>query len=437
MPIMSIYRLNEIPPDKLNQIMNRSELEIDQVIDNARTVLENVKTRGDEALKEYSQRFDGVKLDSLKVSEEEYKEADRDLEKDVKNAIEHAAKNISSFHRAQLPAEKWFKEVEKGITVGQIHVPLHTIGLYVPGGKGFFPSTVLMGALPAKIAGVEKIIICTPPKQDGKVDAASLYAAKLVGVKEVYKVGGAQAIAAMAYGTETIPKVDKIVGPGGVWVASAKRLVQLHTNVAIEFTAGPSENLIVADETANPEYVAADALIESEHGSDSAGLVVTTSRELAEKVQLLVDKYAQELPNDPIPRRRFAKEALKKYGAIIVTKNIQEAIDFVNKYSPEHLQIMTKDPLKVLKRVRNAGSIYLGNYSPTSVGCYACGVNHIIPTGRGAAIYSTLSVTDFLKQHDVSQLSKEGLSAIRKTVSRLARYEGFPQHEKAVELRFK
>ncbi|MEM3072900.1 MAG: histidinol dehydrogenase [Candidatus Bathyarchaeia archaeon] len=432
---ISVYRFGEASRDDLNRVMRRAELEFKPVFEKAKTVLEEVKRSGDRALKEYSSRFDGVRLEDLKATHEEFEEAEKTLGVEVKKAVKHAAENIRRFHKAQLPPESWFIEVERGVTVGQRITPIDTVGLYVPGGRGSFPSTVLMATIPAKIAGVKRVIICTPPRRDGSVDPATLYAAKTSGVEEVYKVGGAHGIAAMAFGTETIPRVDKIVGPGGVWVASAKRLVQL-SGVGIEFTAGPSEIMILADDSAKPEYVAADVLIEAEHGSDSAGVVVTNSPKLAEKAQTLVEDYIRNLPDEPIPRRSFAKEALSKYGAIILTNSLDEAIDFVNEYSPEHLEIMTKDPMRTLKKVRNAGSIYLGDYSPSSVGCYASGVNHIIPTGGDSRVHSPLSVTDFLKRSDITYLSREGLSALKETVLRLSTYEGFPQHARAVELRF-
>ncbi|MEM3109122.1 MAG: histidinol dehydrogenase, partial [Candidatus Bathyarchaeia archaeon] len=274
-------------------------------------------------------------------------------------------------------------------------------------------------------------------KPDGEVDDATLVTADMLGVRNVYKVGGAQAIAAMAFGTQTIPRVDKIVGPGGIWIAAAKKLASIYSNVEIEFIAGPSENLILADESADPIYVAADLLIEPEHGSDSAGIVVTTSMRLAEEVQREVEKLIGELPDQPIPRRRFAVEALGKYGAIIVCKDMDEAISFVNEYSVEHLEIIAEDPFHILKRVRNAGSIYLGEYSPSSVGCYAAGVNHILPTGQGARVHSSLSVDHFMKKTDFTFLDRKGLRSLRETVTGLAEYEGFPQHGKAVELRFR
>jgi histidinol dehydrogenase len=435
MPIMPIYRWSEASKEDLNRVLKRSELEVERVLEAVKAVLEEVKRRGDEALKEYSQRFDCVRLENLKVSGREFEEAEKNLGENLKKAVKHAAENIRRFHQAQILPKSWFIEVERGVTVGQRITPLGYVGLYVPGGRGSFPSTVLMAAVPAQIAGVERVILCTPPRRNGSVDPATLYAAKIAGVEEVFKVGGAHGIAAMAFGTETIPRVDKIVGPGGVWVASAKRLIQLY-GVDVEFTAGPSEIVILADESAKPEYVAADVLIEAEHGSDSAGVIVTNSLDLAEKAQTLIEDFIRKLPDEPVPRRSFAREALSKYGAIVVTNSIDEAIDFVNAYSPEHLEVMTKNPMRTLEKVRNAGSIYLGEYSPSSVGCYASGVNHIIPTGGGSRVHSPLSVTDFLKRSDITYLSREGLSALKETVLRLSAYEGFSQHGRAVELRF-
>jgi len=438
MALMPIYHLKGVPKMDLDRLKGRSELEINRIADQVKVVVEDVRNRGDRAVVEYVKKFDRVDLkpQNLLVSLKEFDRASKTLAKPIKRCIEHAAENIQRFHQAQMPVSSWFTEVDKGILIGQITTPLSSVGLYVPGGRGSFPSTVLMSVIPAKIAGVEKLAICTPPRPDGRVDAAALYAADMLGVHEVFKVGGAQAIAAMAFGTETIPKVDKIVGPGGIWVSAAKRMILNYGNTGIDFIAGPSENLVLADDSANPRYVAADVLIEPEHGSDSAGVVVTTSRALAEKVQSEVEKFIGELPEKPINRRRFATDSIAKYGAIIVTENLDEAIDFVNSYSVEHLEIMTRAPLQTLMQIKNAGSIYLGDYSPCSVGCYACGANHILPTGTGARIFSGLSVRDFIKQIDYSYLSKQGLETINDTIRGLSEYEGFPQHGKAVRVRF-
>ncbi|MEM2961918.1 MAG: histidinol dehydrogenase [Candidatus Bathyarchaeia archaeon] len=437
LPVIPIYRLDEIPEAKLEQLKRRSLMEISEISDKVMEIIDQVRRRGDEALKEYTLRFDGAEIKDLKVKDEEFERAKERLPSKVRGFLIHAARNIRRFHEAQRPCSSWFMEVDDGVILGQIATPIHSVGLYVPGGRGSFPSTALMAVIPAQVAGVEEIHICTPPKPDGEVDDATLVAADMLGVRNVYKVGGAQAIAAMAFGTQTIPRVDKIVGPGGIWIAAAKKLASIYSNVEIEFIAGPSENLILADESADPIYVAADLLIEPEHGSDSAGIVVTTSMRLAEEVQREVEKLIGELPDQPIPRRRFAVEALGKYGAIIVCKDMDEAISFVNEYSVEHLEIIAEDPFHILKRVRNAGSIYLGEYSPSSVGCYAAGVNHILPTGQGARVHSSLSVDHFMKKTDFTFLDRKGLRSLRETVTGLAEYEGFPQHGKAVELRFR
>jgi histidinol dehydrogenase len=334
--VIPIYRLGEIPEAKLEQLKKRSMMEISEISDKVIEIIDQVRRRGDEALREYTLRFDGAEIRELRVGEEEFERARSRLPSRVMRCLEHAARNIRRFHEAQKPSSSWFIEVDEGVILGQIITPIHSVGVYVPGGRGSFPSTALMAIIPAQVAGVEEIHVCTPPKPNGEVDDATLVAADMLNVRNVYKVGGAQAIAAMAFGTSTIPKVDKIVGPGGIWIAAAKKLVSIHSPVEIDFIAGPSENLILADDSADPVYVAADLLIEPEHGSDSAGVVVTTSMKLAEKVQREVERLIQELPDQPIPRRRFAVEALDKYGAIIVCRDMDEAVDFVNEYSVEH-----------------------------------------------------------------------------------------------------
>jgi len=435
--VIPIYRLGEIPEAKLEQLKKRSMMEISEISDKVIEIIDQVRRRGDEALREYTLRFDGAEIRELRVGEEEFERARSRLPSRVMRCLEHAARNIRRFHEAQKLSSSWFIEVDEGVILGQIITPIHSVGVYVPGGRGSFPSTALMAIIPAQVAGVEEIHVCTPPKPNGEVDDATLVAADMLNVRNVYKVGGAQAIAAMAFGTSTIPKVDKIVGPGGIWIAAAKKLVSIHSPVEIDFIAGPSENLILADDSADPVYVAADLLIEPEHGSDSAGVVVTTSMKLAEKVQREVERLIQELPDQPIPRRRFAVEALDKYGAIIVCRDMDEAVDFVNEYSVEHLEIIAENPFHILKKVKNAGSIYLGEYSPSSVGCYAAGVNHILPTGQGAKVHSSLSVDHFVKKTDFTFLDRRGLQSLRDAVTGLAEYEGFPQHGKAVEIRFR
>ena len=435
--MIPIYRLGEIPEAKLEQLKKRSMMEISEISDKVIEIIDQVRRRGDEALREYTLRFDGAEIRELRVGEEEFERARSRLPSRVMRCLEHAARNIRRFHEAQKPSSSWFIEVDEGVILGQIITPIHSVGVYVPGGRGSFPSTALMAIIPAQVAGVEEIHVCTPPKPNGEVDDATLVAADMLNVRNVYKVGGAQAIAAMAFGTSTIPKLDKIVGPGGIWIAAAKKLVSIHSPVEIDFIAGPSENLILADDSADPVYVAADLLIEPEHGSDSAGVVVTTSMKLAEKVQREVERLIQELPDQPIPRRRFAVEALDKYGAIIVCRDMDEAVDFVNEYSVEHLEIIAENPFHILKKVKNAGSIYLGEYSPSSVGCYAAGVNHILPTGQGAKVHSSLSVDHFVKKTDFTFLDRRGLQSLRDAVTGLAEYEGFPQHGRAVEIRFR
>lgn len=390
-------------------------------------IINDVKEGKDEAVKSYTEKFDGVLVEDLKVTEKEIEEAYKNLDKKLLDSLESAASNIEKFHTAQIPKD-WMMEVRPGITAGQVIRPINSVGCYIPGGRAAYPSSILMTVIPAKIAGVKRVICCTPPNKEGKILDAILVAADLAGADEIYKVGGAQAIAAMAYGTETLKPVEKIVGPGNIFVTAAKKLV--YGEVDIEFPAGPSELLVLADETANPEYVAYDILSQAEHDPNASCFLVTPSIDLAEKTDYLIYKYAEEAE-----RSEIIKESLEKYGQIIVTKDLDEAIDFTNEYAPEHLIITTEDDEKTLNKINNAGSIFLGNYSPVAAGDYGSGTNHVLPTGRGARMYSGLSTEAFLKKPTVQTLSKEGLELLSKTILPIADYEGFAAHADSVKVR--
>jgi len=430
--MIEIYHLNGISENTLERIMARSETDIKILCEKVEPILEDVKKRGGQAVLEYTEKFDGVKLESLKVEVDEIKEAYNNMGQELLKAIKHAARNIEQFHKKQMPNEYLF-EVEKGIKVGRRVIPLDSAGLYVPGGKGIYPSVMLMLAIPAKIAGVKRIVACTPPKEDGKIDVASIVSADLCGVDELYKIGGAQAIAAMAYGTETIPKVDVIAGPGNPYVVAAQRVVMFKGDVKVEFPPGPSEGMVLADKYANPKFVAADVLSEAEHGPDSAGLLVTDSEELAREVVYELDEMLKKLPE---PRKSYVMKNLKKYSGVILAETFNEAVEFVNNYAVEHLVIMTKDPMQVMKKIKNAGTFCLGEYSPITAGNFAAGPNAILPTGMFAKRYSGVSVDTFIKKPTIEYLNKEGLNRLKDTITTLSEFEGFPAHTDSVKIRF-
>ena len=348
------------------------------------------------------------------------------------NSLKDASKNIEKFHKSQIPTE-WKMKVSEGIVAGQIIRPINTVGCYIPGGRAPYPASILMTVIPANIAGVERIICCSPPQSDGKIMDAILVAADIAGAGETYKVGGAQAIAAMAYGTESIPKVEKIVGPGNIFVTAAKKLVYGETD--IEFPAGPSEVLIIADETADSEYLAYDILSQAEHDPNASCFLVTDSKKLAEEAKIEIEAKTKEAK-----RREIIEESLEKYGKIILTKSIEESIEVSNIYAPEHLIIMTKDDetnQKILKKINNAGSIFLGRYSPVAAGDYGSGTNHVLPTAGGARMYSGLSTESFLKKPTVQTITKEGLESLENIVVPIAEYEGFYAHADSVKVRLK
>ena len=410
-----------------NDLIKRSQADISEVLNIVSDILKDVKENQDEAVKRYTAKFDKAELDDLQVSEDEIKEAYDNLDENLIEALKRASANIEKFHKAQIP-EEWFMEVNTGITAGQIIRPINSVGCYIPGGRAAYPSSILMEVIPAKIAGVERIICCTPPGAAGKIMDAILVAADLAGADEIYKCGGSQAIAAMAYGTESIEKVEKIVGPGNVFVTGAKKLV--YGDVDIEFPAGPSEVLILCDNTAIPEYLAHDFLSQAEHDPNASCFLVTDDEEIANNSKDLIEKFAKEAE-----RREIIEESLEKHGHIILCENMDDAINFTNTYAPEHLIICTEDDASVLDRIKNAGSIFLGKYSPVAAGDYGSGTNHVLPTGGGAKMYSGLSTEAFLKKPTVQTLTREGIEELSKTVIPIAEYEGFYAHANSVKVR--
>lgn len=430
--IIELYTLKTMSEADKKRIMQRAQEEIDTIYPQVRKVIDDVRQHGDEALFKYMQEFDGVTLNAttVKVGKEEIKEAYQKIDATLLESLKTLHKQVQRFHDFQKPQE-WMTELSPGLLAGQMIVPLDIVGCYSPGGRGWFPSTMFMNACPAVAAGVKRIVMCTPPSKDGKINPGALVAADLAGVQEIYKLSGAQAIAAMAYGTESVPKVLKITGPGSAWVVAAKTLVKNDVGIGVE--AGPGEGLVIADEHAYPEYVASDILIQAEHGDDSAGLCVTNSRALAEKVQQLVNIYTAELPEY---RRNFVTNSLRKYGAIILVDTMDEAFDFANDYGVEHLEIQTKDPLQDMKKIKNAGGLYIGNYAPLSAGCFCSGPNHTLPTSKAGRIRGGLNTEDFLKKITFEYPTREGLEHLKDAMVSLADYEGFPAHRNAILRRF-
>jgi histidinol dehydrogenase len=428
---LKIVRLWECSREERERLLKRSELDVASVVPQVRQIVEDVRERGDEAVIRYTELFDGVRLDPsrLRVSDEEIREAYEQVDADVVEAMKSAAKAIEKFHLKQLPRE-WLTRLRTGIRAGQLVRPLASVGIYAPGGLARYPSSVLMAAVPARVAGVGRVIMCTPPRRDGGVDPTMLVAADLSGVEAVFRIGGAQAIAAMAYGTQTVPKVDKVVGPGNVYVVAAKQAVA--SEVEIDFAAGPSEVLILADSSADADFVAADLLAQAEHDPAAAAVLVTTSESLASEVRELLERALKEAP-----RREIAEKSLERYGLAILVRNLDEAIEFVNAYAPEHLQLIIERPGRALNRIHNAGAIFVGPYSPVAAGDFAIGPSHILPTGGAARKRSGLSVMDFIKMPSVQVVTKKGLELIAGIVERFAEIEGLPNHARSIQVRLR
>lgn len=430
--MVQFWELSKLSPDQLRRIMKRAETDITSLLPLAQEVIERVRTSGDQAVVEYARKYDAPEFrdELLKASPQDFVEARAALAPEIINAIEEAHNNIERFHQEQMPEPMWFMEVQPGIMAGERVTPVASVGLYVPRGKGAFPSVMLMLATPAKVADVPRIAVVTPPTPEGKADAASLVAAEVCGVDEVYVVGGMQAVAALAYGTETIPKVDKIIGPGSSYVSAAKRL--LYGVVDVGLPAGPSESIILADEYADARLAALDLLVEAEHGPESAALLVTHSRRIADEALQVLPSYIAELPEW---RQAFVRNVLTNYGGIMLTNSLDESIQFVNDYAPEHLEVLTADPFITLNKLRNAGEILLGHYTPIPTANYCLGLNAILPTGGFARSFSSVSVMDFLKRSGVGYLSKEGYGRLQGITATLADYEGFPAHAMAIRKR--
>lgn len=414
----------------MNDLLKRSPNNYSQYESTVNEIIENVKANKDKAVFEYTKKFDKFELspENIKVTRGEIEEAYTKMDSRLVEVIRKAADNIKQFHMKQL-RNSWFDAKEDGTILGMKITAIEKAGVYVPGGKAAYPSSVLMNVIPAKVAGVKEIIMTTPPGADGKVNPGTLVAADIAGVDTIYKVGGAQAIAALAYGTESIPKVDKITGPGNIFVALAKKAVYGH--VSIDSIAGPSEILVLADETANPRYVAADMLSQAEHDELASAILITTSKELAEKVSEEVDKFTAELS-----RKEIIQKSLDNYGYILLAENMEQAIETTNEIASEHLEILTRNPFDVMTKIRNAGAIFLGEYSSEPLGDYFAGPNHILPTNGTAKFFSPVNVDDFIKKSSIISYSREALEKLHKDIELFAESEGLTAHANSIKVRF-
>ncbi len=414
----------------LENLLKRSPNQYTEYESRVNAILAAVKEEKDAAVFSYTKQFDGYDLnaDNIVVTEEEIKAAYDEIDAGLLEVIRKAMKNIREYHEKQRQFS-WFDSKPDGTILGQKITALQRVGVYVPGGKAAYPSSVLMNVIPAKVAGVDEIVMTTPPGKDGKIYAGTLVAANEAGVDVIYKVGGAQAVAALAYGTESIPKVDKIVGPGNIYVALAKKAVYGH--VSIDSIAGPSEILVIADETANPRYVAADLLSQAEHDELASAILVTTSDELAKKVSEEVDKFVAQLS-----RKSILEASLENYGYILIADNMDDVIDIANDIASEHLEIVTKDPFMTMTKIRNAGAIFIGEYSSEPLGDYFAGPNHVLPTNGTAKFFSALSVDDFIKKSSIISYSREALEVIHKDIISFAEAESLTAHANSIKVRF-
>lgn len=428
---MRIVKLNaETKKDLLKNLLKRSPSNFGNYAETVQGIVDDVRDNGDAALFSYTKKFDKAEItaDNVKVTQEEIDYAYTQVSPELLDVIRKAKKNIREYHEKQ-KQYSWFDSKPNGTLLGQKVTALASVGVYVPGGKAVYPSSVLMNVMPAKVAGVEKIVMTTPCNAEGEVYATTLVAAKEAGVDEIYKAGGAQAIAALAYGTESVPKVDKIVGPGNIFVALAKRAVYGH--VSIDSIAGPSEVMVLADETANSRYVAADLLSQAEHDEMASAILVTTSEELAEKVSVQVDKFIDELS-----RKEIMRKSIDNYGYILLADNMSDAIDAVNDIASEHLEIVTANPFDVMTRVKNAGAIFIGEYSSEPLGDYFAGPNHVLPTNGTAKFFSPLSVDDFIKKSSIIYYSREALEAVHTDIEAFAKAEQLTAHANSIAVRF-
>jgi len=428
---MRILKLTkETQNNILENLLKRSPNSYGEFESRVNDIIQNVREKRDEAIFEYTLKFDGATIDqdNICVTEEEIKEAYEQVDPKLLDVIRKALVNIRDYHAKQ-KQYSWFDSDESGIILGQKVTPLKTVGVYVPGGKAVYPSSVLMNVIPTKVAGVSNIIMTTPCGKDGKVYPSTLVAAKEAGVDAIYKVGGAQAIAALAFGTESIPKVDKIVGPGNIYVALAKKAVFGY--VSIDSIAGPSEIMVLADETANPRFVAADLLSQAEHDEMASAILVTTSEALAEQVSVEVDKFVTTLS-----RKEIIQKSLDNYGYILVADTMQDAIDTVNEIASEHLELVTKNPFETMTKIRNAGAIFIGEYSSEPLGDYFAGPNHVLPTNGTAKFFSPLSVDDFIKKSSIISYSREALEPVYKDIVQFAECEKLTAHANSIRVRF-
>lgn len=428
---MRIIKLNEQSrANILADLLKRDPNNYSAYEDTVQEIVDNVRANGDEALFEYTRKFDGAELsaDNIRVTQAEIQEALSQVDPGLLAVMKKSMKNIREYHEKQ-KQYSWFDSKPNGTILGQKVTALSSVGVYVPGGKAAYPSSVLMNIIPAEVAGVEKIVMVTPPGKDGKVNPVTLIAAHLAGATEVYKVGGAQAIAALAFGTKSIPRVNKIVGPGNIFVALAKKAVYGH--VSIDSIAGPSEILVLADETANPHYVAADLLSQAEHDELASAILVTTSMELAEKVSAEADAFVQNLS-----RKAILEKSLENYGYILVADSMDDAIETANAIASEHLEIVTKNPFEVMTKIQNAGAIFMGEYSSEPLGDYFAGPNHVLPTNGTAKFFSPLGVDDFIKKSSIIYYSKEALEAVHTDIESFAEAEHLTAHANSIRVRF-
>lgn len=428
---MQIVKLtSQTKKNILEQLLKRSPSSYTGFEESVHEIIKNVKERGDEAVFAYTKQFDGAQISSenVRVTPSEIDEAYEKVDEKLLAVIRKSLVNIRSYHEKQ-KRYSWFDSTEDGTLLGQKITPLATVGVYVPGGKAVYPSSVLMNVVPAKVAGVKRIVMTTPPSRDGKIPPSTLVAAKEAGVDEIYKVGGAQAIAALAFGTESIPKADKITGPGNIYVALAKKAVYGH--VSIDSVAGPSEILVLADETANPRYVAADLLSQAEHDEMASAILVTTSETLANEVVKEIEGFLQTLSRADIIRK-----SLEQYGFILLADNMADAVDAVNEIASEHLEIVTKDAFQVMTKIRNAGAIFIGEYSSEPLGDYFAGPNHVLPTNGTAKFFSPLSVDDFIKKSSIVYYSKEALAPVHDDIIAFAQAEQLTAHANTIRVRF-
>ena len=410
-------------------ILKRTELKTEDFDAVVKEIIENVKTSGDAALTSYTERFDHVHIDQFRVAEEEFVQALEEVGPEFVNILKKAADRIENFHAIQKRQSQIMNEAN-GSMLGTLIIPLSRVGVYVPGGKALYPSSVLMNIMPAKVAGVDEIVMVTPPQKDGKVDPRVLAAATVCGVRDVYKVGGAQAIAALAYGTEQVPRVDKIVGPGNIFVATAKKLV--YGQVSVDSIAGPSEILILADDSADPVLMAADMLSQAEHDEMAGAILITDSEQLAEQVAIALDEQTASAP-----RRAVIEASLENRGMILLVRDLKEGVEMANAYAPEHMEIVTRDPFDYVPLIKNAGAIFVGPNSPEPLGDYMAGPNHVLPTGGSARFFSPLCVDDFIKKSSLLYISAAGLKELGEDVIAFAEEEKLFAHANAVRLRLK